>query len=425
MQTRPFILCVDDEHIIIDSLSNQLRNYFGDSVEIEVANSGMEALEVIEDFVLENGCAPNLVISDQIMPQMKGDELLSIINKRHPETVKVLLTGQADKDDVVKAINKGDLFKYIEKPWDFEELIEIIEQAFKRYATHKKSSKELDKLVTLSVQLEKEIREKNEDVFRKKKEIESRDREVEASLRYMKQLQKTTMPQSNDLKKIFTESFLLHKPLGDLGGDFYWIQEYRGLIFACVADCTGHGIEGGLMTMVVNNALNTIVLKENISNPSDILCALQSQLKEVISQGGILASMDGVRISICVINKQKKELMFSGARNNLTYIEKNKLITVKGDRDIIGGTNKHVGSYLTHIVDIKPNMSFYMFSDGLVDQLGGEDFRKYSIVRLYRMLEINCDEALQTQHKEILFDFETWRGDTPQVDDVLLVGFKL
>lgn len=426
MQMKPFILCVDDEQIIIDSLSNQLRNHFGDSVEVEVANSGLEALDVIEDYVIEQGRAPNLVISDQIMPRMKGDELLRVINERHPETVKVLLTGQADKDDVIKAVNKGNLFKYIEKPWDFDELIEIINEAFNYYSSYQTSSPtEMDSLVTLSLELEKEIRQKNEDVFKQKKAIESRDREVEASLRYMKQLQKTTMPQANDLQKIFTESFLLHKPLGDLGGDFYWIQEHNGLLYVCVADCTGHGIEGGLMTMVVNNALNTIVLKEGVSKPSDILCSLQKQLKEVISQGGVLSSMDGVRISICVIDKSRNELLFSGARNSLSYLHNGQMVTVKGDRDMIGGVGKHEGSYLTHIVDILPDMSFYMFSDGLVDQLGGEEFRKYSIPRLYSLLEKNSTESLQNQHKEILFDFVTWRGETPQVDDVLMLGFRI
>lgn len=425
MQIKPFILCVDDEHIIIDSLSNQLRNYFGNSVEVEVASSGIEALEVIEDYVIENGCAPNLVISDQIMPQMKGDELLRIINERHPETIKVLLTGQADKEDVIRAVNEGDLFKYVEKPWDFDELIEVIEKAFKRYSMHDKSSSELDTLVTLSLSLEKEIRQKNEDVFKQKKAIESRDREVEASLRYMKQLQKTTMPQANDLKDIFKESFVLHKPLGDLGGDFYWIQESNGLLYVCVADCTGHGIEGGLMTMVVNNALNSIVLKNNISNPSDILFALQKQLQDVISQGGILSSMDGVRTSICVIDKKRNELLFSGARSNLSYIHKGNIVTVKGDRDMIGGVNKQEGSYITQVIEIDSEMSFYMFTDGLVDQLGGDEFRKYSTPRLYKLLEENSRESLQNQHKEVLFDFVTWRGETPQVDDVLMLGFRI
>jgi diguanylate cyclase (GGDEF)-like protein len=131
--TRPVILCVDDERIILSSLKAQLHNNLSADFEIEVAESAEEALEIIHELIDEKIEVP-VVIADQIMPGMKGDELLGKIKLISPQTLTIMLTGQASADAVGKAVNKAGLFRYLSKPWDEDDLILTIQSAIDSYA---------------------------------------------------------------------------------------------------------------------------------------------------------------------------------------------------------------------------------------------------------------------------------------------------
>lgn len=135
--SRPVILCVDDERIILSSLKAQLQNNFASSFQIEVAESAEEGLEIADELIKENIEIP-IVIADQIMPGMKGDEFLSRVKTLLPQTLTIMLTGQASADAVGKAINKAGLFRYLSKPWDEDDLILTIQSALDSY-THQKN----------------------------------------------------------------------------------------------------------------------------------------------------------------------------------------------------------------------------------------------------------------------------------------------
>ncbi len=121
---KPVIVCVDDEADILNTLKMQLKNEFKDNYFYELAESGDEALEVIEAFEDENQVI--VVVSDWLMPGIKGDELLTIIHQKHPKIVKVMLTGQADTAAVERAIQHANLYCCLYKPWKGEDLIKTI-----------------------------------------------------------------------------------------------------------------------------------------------------------------------------------------------------------------------------------------------------------------------------------------------------------
>lgn len=125
------ILCVDDEKIVLDSLQEQLRSTFGDQFEYEIAESVDEAWEVIEDLVSQ-GYEMVLVISDWLMPRIKGDTFLIELHERYPETVTIMLTGQADPEAVENAFQNANLYAYIRKPWREEDLINYVNTALKK-----------------------------------------------------------------------------------------------------------------------------------------------------------------------------------------------------------------------------------------------------------------------------------------------------
>jgi len=125
------ILCVDDEKIVLDSLQEQLRNTFGDEFEYEIAESVDEAWEVIEDLVSQ-GYEMVLVISDWLMPRVKGDTFLIELHQKYPDTVTIMLTGQADPEAVENAYQNANLYAYIRKPWREEDLINYVNNALKK-----------------------------------------------------------------------------------------------------------------------------------------------------------------------------------------------------------------------------------------------------------------------------------------------------
>ncbi|WP_316354535.1 adenylate/guanylate cyclase domain-containing protein [Candidatus Trichorickettsia mobilis] len=131
-QKKAYIICVDDEKFVLDSLLSQLQNKFKDSYEYEIAESGEEALEIIKD-IYEEGNIVALIITDQLMPRMTGDEVLIKIHSLYPKPIKLLLTGQATLESAINAINNANLFSYLRKPWDEEGLLLAVEKGLTQH----------------------------------------------------------------------------------------------------------------------------------------------------------------------------------------------------------------------------------------------------------------------------------------------------
>lgn len=146
---KPVIICVDDERVVLISLRDQLIQQLGNKYEIELAEGGEEALEILEELT-EEGFEVPLIISDQIMPGMKGDELLIEINEQYPRTLKIMLTGQASVDAVGKAVNLANLYRYLAKPWQVEDLGFTVQEALNSYFQNKKLAEQNTQLLELN-----------------------------------------------------------------------------------------------------------------------------------------------------------------------------------------------------------------------------------------------------------------------------------
>lgn len=168
---QPFILCVDDEKIILDSLKLQLSNYFEGGCQIEQAESGEEALEILRE-LSEEKTEVHVIISDQIMPQMKGDAFLAKASQDFPESLRILLTGQADKDDIINAINKAGLYRYIPKPWDTADLNLTVKEALRSYLNSKRIREQRDELLILNRDLETKVQERTHELVLEKDKSE-------------------------------------------------------------------------------------------------------------------------------------------------------------------------------------------------------------------------------------------------------------
>ncbi|MBL4624297.1 MAG: SpoIIE family protein phosphatase, partial [Flavobacteriales bacterium] len=217
------------------------------------------------------------------------------------------------------------------------------------------------------------------------------------------------------------------KPKDIISGDFYWTAQTKEneLIIAAV-DCTGHGVPGAFLTIVGNSILNQIVNFDQITNPSEILTKMNQRILERFQTNSNQEINDGMDISICKIAKTSvgHNVQFAGAYTPVYYIRNNEVIEVKGSRNAIGTPLSESPVYEGREFDLYENDMLYLFSDGYVDQLGGDKGKKFMRRRFKNVLiNIHNKPAIE-QEKELIVNFDKWRGEIRQIDDVLVIGIK-
>lgn len=160
---KQVILCIDDEEIILEALEEQLNNTFGSEYDIETSDSGEDAIDFFKELKKEGIKVP-VVISDYIMPGMKGDEVLKEIHKLSPGSLKILLTGQASIDGITNAINNAKLYRYIAKPWDKDDLVLTVKEAIKSFLQERKIRKQNEELIKLNASLEDKVEQRTKEL---------------------------------------------------------------------------------------------------------------------------------------------------------------------------------------------------------------------------------------------------------------------
>jgi len=269
--------------------------------------------------------------------------------------------------------------------------------------------------------------------------IGEKNKNITDSIEYALKIQEATLPQVEKIRTELPELFILFKPRDIVSGDFYWYSEVnqplnlnsyaskisKKLVLAAV-DCTGHGVPGAFMSMIGNQLLNEIVNEKNIVEPHFILNELNKKIRASLQQDE-LDNQDGMDIAICVIDKEQRKLEFAGAKNPLVYSQNGILGQLKGDRISIGGMQRPgFMSYTKHTISLKSDQTFYIFSDGYQDQMGGPRGRKLMRRGLYQLIEENQHLPMHQQHKVLEEAFEEWKGNGyEQLDDVLLMGFRV
>ena len=226
------------------------------------------------------------------------------------------------------------------------------------------------------------------------------------------------------MKSLFSDSFIIHKPLHVVSGDCYFVTEVKDTLVICAIDCTGHGVPGSLMSMVALNLLERVVNLYEITRPSMILHKMHEEVVKALKQD-ITGIEDGMDISICSFDKKNKVLDFAGASRPLVYIKDGELNYVKGQNRSIGGMLDERRDYQDYTIKLDSEVKFYLFSDGYADQHGGENNQRFMIKRLRELLFDTLSETMLDQKNKLEEKFNEWKGEEEQTDDVLLMGFEL
>jgi len=258
------------------------------------------------------------------------------------------------------------------------------------------------------------------------KELEEKSKEITDSINYAKKIQTAFIPSDKMFASHFADSFVYFKPKDIVSGDFYWIAERNNKIFYVTADCTGHGVPGGFMTMLGLSFLEEIIIIKGEMNTDAIVNYLRDRIVSTLKQSGDAGeSKDGMDIAVCCIDKEKNLLSYSGANNPIYIARKGELIEIKADKQPCGFYFE-LKPFTKKEISLEPNDIIYSFTDGYADQFGGEKGKKFRYKSLEKILLENCNKPL-TEQKTILSDsMNNWMGQKhEQLDDILVIGVKI
>ena len=261
------------------------------------------------------------------------------------------------------------------------------------------------------------------------KEIQIKNKKIEDSIDYAERIQSALLPATEHFKKYFGKSFVYFKPRDVVSGDFPWFYVKDDNLFLAAVDCTGHGVPGALLSFIGFFLLNDIVDKNSFRSAAEICDLLHSNVRHTLKQDTDYSDThDGMDLAFCKIDLRNKSIQFAGAHRPLLFYSDGEITEYKGDRKSVGGKvvgKKMEENFTNQIINFKKGDKFFIFSDGITDQLGGPNGRKYSTGRIMEGILKNPGFTIQQFHDFFQNDYNLWKEDFKQLDDVLMIGIEL
>ena len=279
----------------------------------------------------------------------------------------------------------------------------------------------------INIELERKVEERTFEISEQNKVISEKNKDITDSINYAKRIQEALLPKE-EVKQLTTENFfILYKPRDIVSGDFYWFEEQNGILIFCVADCTGHGVPGALMSMIGTTVLRQILDDPFSFNAAEILKKLDQRIIESLKQKSeINPTKDGMDTAICLINIAKNKAVFAGALRPMVLVRDKEIIAYSSSSFSIGGFNPEIRKeFINHEIELKKDDTLYLFSDGYADQFGGLKNKKLMIKNFKNNLSEISSFSMEKQKELLNNTFENWRGENEQVDDVLVMGYKV
>lgn len=271
-----------------------------------------------------------------------------------------------------------------------------------------------------------QIEEKNVILQIHQKEIEDQNERMISSLEYAQTIQEAILPENDFFERHFRSHFIFFRPKDIVSGDFYWAHQTENLIYVALADCTGHGVPGGFMSMIGNTLLNQLVIEYQMTNPAKILEELNRMVRKALKQNEDTArSYAGMDIAFCVVDKARKKLYFAGAKRPLYYFKGNEFEKIAGDSRSVGGYQMEADRLFTlQTIDLDEPITLYLFTDGYTDQLNLSE-RKYGIGRFKEQLAEIHRLPMARQMELLVNSHEEFKGGNEQIDDITVIGLTL
>lgn len=257
-------------------------------------------------------------------------------------------------------------------------------------------------------------------------EIQNKNKKINDSINYAKRIQNAILPNTRHINKALPDSFILYKPRDVVSGDFPWFVQIKNDIFIAAVDCTGHGVPGALLSLIGYFLLNDIVRSRKITEAGKILDLLDEGVTQTLRQDqDDSATKDGMDIALCRINIETRIVEYAGAHRPLWYMKGGVMEEVKGNKfPIGGGIYKNQTNFTTTKLQLAKGDSFYFSSDGFPDQFGGPEVRKFGPKKTREIIEQIHKKSMHEAAQVFDTEWEAWKGEHKQTDDVLLIGIK-
>ncbi len=274
--------------------------------------------------------------------------------------------------------------------------------------------------------LEQKVIERTQEIEKQKERVQMLYKNVTDSIKYAKRLQNSILPPAKWIKTLLPESFVLYMSKDIVSGDFYWVERINKdeILFGAI-DCTGHGVPGAFMSLVGYNGLNQAVKEHNLKNPDQILNDLSRlAIASLNRERGSDFIRDGMDLAICKLNKKTRVIEYSGAKNPLYIIRKGELITYTADKFSIGEDNSEL-KFNLNTIQLEAGDTIYLFTDGYVDQFGGEFGKKFKYQPFRKLLLSIAELPIDKQHEVLYETIVKWQGGFEQLDDILIFGVRI
>ncbi|MFQ3591082.1 MAG: response regulator [Chloracidobacterium sp.] len=459
------ILVVDDNALNRDLLTLRLAQQ---RYAVVTARNGREALELVA------GGAFDLILLDIMMPELDGFETLRRLKENViSRDIPVIMISAVDEiDSVVRCIEMG-AEDYLPKPFSLPLLRARVGTCFekKRLRDHEKAylrhvarlteaaaavevgtfsetllaevairNDELGRLARVFQEmaaeikareavLEMKIRERTAEVEAQRNALAASNTRILDSIRYALRIQQAMLPSLDHIASHVPELFTLYRAKDIVSGDFYWFHTFDDELILAVADCTGHGVPGSLMSIVGMNGLNQIVLQNHVTQPAEILKQLHAHIRAVLKQdrhgGQFEFQLDSMDIGVCHVLKGERRLMFAGARRPLFIVaDDGQLAVIPGNRLSVGGRqHARERAFEAFEAPLDANATYYLTTDGFADQpdANGE---KFGTPRFRDLLTTLAGQPLETQRTTLEKQFDQLLTFGPQRDDVTVLGFR-
>ena len=384
IEEKPRILLMEDDMLRLEEISNTL---LPSGYDLVYSIAGHDFTELIHskkfDLVLFNMMIEGLSGFD-VLKKIKGSAL-------NHDVPLVFITDEKNKVDLIQGLHVTQI-DFLKAPYKREELLTRVNNQIMMLKTSKKLA---------------------------------HSRSITESIRYAERIQKAITPPESLLDSWFADHFLINLPRDIVSGDFHWYKKIDDLILVAVADCTGHGVPGAILSMLGISFLNEICTKAKMENADIILEKLRKKFKETLWRTEDQSPVtDGMDISLIMIDQSKMKLQFASAYHRLLIARGSELTEFKGDLQPIG-MHPVEKPFTIQTCSLEKGDRIYMCTDGYVDQFGGEMGKRLQFSNYRKLVREISSKSMAEQKSTFLTEHMDWKGLNDQVDDILMLGIEI
>lgn len=395
------LLYVDDEATNLRVFKANFRKFFN----VHTSTNPIEAIDILNQEDIQ------VIVTDQRMPEMTGTQFLEKILPDHPDVIKIILTGFTDIEAIKDGINRCGIFKYITKPWNFDEMKGVLERAIDTYQQAAESEEHIKELEDSNVELESRVRERTQ-------ELNKINKRLIDSIRYAGLLQQSMLPNDRYLSRQFKDHFVIFETKYLFSEEFVWTTRlnFRSEDYTVVSliEFDGKGIVGSLKTLIADSVLNYLTHDRKIFHSGEII----NELKYELDAAGSDELQCDLKVSVAVFDHNAGTLQFSGINQDMIVFNGQKSTLLKGDE------GDHFEDAIADKIGIEPDASYYMYSNGYYNQMN-EDGVKFSYEKFEEMLKSAQDKSMGEQREFLMSNLQTWKSGSSLNDDISIIGFKL